>query len=91
MFGSSEVISTFIGDFSCINTLWHQQGLGSAANSPLPVPPENPDWGTVVCRNQLLLDSGVKPSLLGLQSPGGTSIATCLVSCWMGAAARDVL
>lgn len=26
----------------------------------------------MVCRNQLLLDSGVKPLLLGLQSPGGT-------------------
>lgn len=38
MFGWSEAIPTLIGDFPCINTLWHQQELGSAANSPLPVP-----------------------------------------------------
>lgn len=72
MFGWSEAIPTLSGDFPCINTLWHQQELGCAANSPLPVPLENLGWGAVVCRNQLLLDSGVKPLLLGLQSPDGT-------------------
>lgn len=68
----SEGIPTLSRDFPSINTIRHQQELGSAANSPLPVPAENLDWGTVVCRNQLLLDCGVKPLLLGLQSPDGT-------------------
>lgn len=72
MFGWSEAIPTLSGDFPCINTLWHQQELGTAASSPLPVPLEILDWGALVCRNQLLLDSGVKPLLLGLQSPDGT-------------------
>lgn len=69
MFGMSEAILTISRDFLSINMLWHHQELGSAANSPLPVLLENLDWGTVVCRNQLLLDCGVKPLLLGLQSP----------------------
>lgn len=72
MFGMSEAVLTISRDFLSINMLWHQQELGSAASSPLPVLLENLDWGTVVCRNQLLLDCGVKPLLLGLQSPDGT-------------------
>lgn len=70
MFGRSEAIPTLGRDFLSINTMWHQQELGSAASSPVLL--ENLDWGTVVCKNQLLLDSGVKPLPLGLQSPGGT-------------------
>lgn len=72
MFGMSEAIPTLSRDFLSINTLWHQQELGNAATSPHPVPLENLDWGTVLCRNQLLLGCGVKPLLLGLQSPDGT-------------------
>lgn len=71
MFGWSEAIPTLSGDFPCINTVASAK-LGTAANSPLPVPLENLDWGALVCRNQLLLDSAVKPLLLGLQSPDGT-------------------
>lgn len=71
MFGSVRPFPPS-GGFPLHKQLWHQQELGSAASSPLPVPLENLDWGTAVCRKQLLLDSGVKLLLLGLQSPDGT-------------------